>query len=206
MFKMSDFQFKDQEEEFSYALGLTVSSNLLQSGIKSINTAAFLTGMEDILNGNTPMIPMVNVNQILQEYMLSQNSEDARRNLEEGLKYLLNNKKIDGVKETNSGLQYKIIKEGSGASPTLENHVKCHYHGVLLNGTVFDSSIENNQPVIFPVNGVIRGWTEALLMMKVGSKWRLFIPPELAYGEQGAAGLIGPNETLIFDVELLEIV
>lgn len=203
---MSDYQFKDQLEEFSYSLGLTISSNLLQSGIKDINALQFLAGLQDTFNGNNPKISMERANQIIQEYLLSQNEEEAQKNFEEGVNYLQNNLKIEGVKETSSGLQYKIIKEGYGAMPTLESHVKCHYHGVLLDGTVFDSSVERRQPAVFPVKGVIQGWTEALQMMKVGAKWRLFIPPNLAYGEQGAGGMIGPNSTLIFDVELLEIV
>lgn len=203
---MSDYQFKDQLEEFSYALGLTISSNLLQSGIENVNSTLFLAGLQDTFKGNTPKISMERANQILQEYMLWQNEEEAHRNQREGTKYLLNNVKIEGVIETNSGLQYKIIKDGNGPIPTAESMVKCHYHGVLLDGTVFDSSVESRHPAVFPVTGVIQGWAEALQLMKVGSKWRLFVPPNLAYGEQGIGGMIGPNETLIFDVELIEIV
>jgi FKBP-type peptidyl-prolyl cis-trans isomerase FklB len=203
---MSDYQFKDQLEEFSYSLGLTISSNLLQSGIKNVNARLFMAGFMDTFEGNIPRISMEQANQILQEYMLWQNKEEAQRNLDEGLSYLLNNVKIEGVVETQSGLQYKIIRNGNGPVPVRESMVKCHYHGVLLDGTVFDSSVESKQPVIFPVSGVIQGWAEALQMMQVGSKWRLFIPPDLAYGEQGIGGMIGPNATLIFDVELLEIV
>ena len=129
-----------------------------------------------------------------------------KKNLEEGLLYLSNNLNNEGVLETESGLQYKILKEGYGEFPTIDDQIKCHYHGILLNGTVFDSSVERKQPAIFPVNAVISGWIEALLMMPVGAKWRIFIPTDLAYGEQGTGGLIGPNETLIFDVELIEIV
>ncbi len=203
---MSDNQFKDKLEEFSYSLGLTISSNLIQSGVKDIDALQFLAGLQDTFGGNTPKISMDEANQILQEFMMSQNEDEAQRNMEEGLIYLSNNVMNEGVHETESGLQYKIIKEGYGEIPTLENHVKCHYHGVLLDGTVFDSSVERKQPAVFPVNGVIQGWIEALQMMKVGAKWRLFIPSNLAYGEQGAGGMIGPNATLIFDIELLEIV
>ncbi len=105
-----------------------------------------------------------------------------------------------------SGLQYKVIEEGDGELPTPESEVKCHYHGTLIDGSVFDSSVERGEPAVFPVNAVIPGWVEALQLMPAGSKWRLFIPSELAYGEQGAGGVIGPNSTLIFDLELLEIV
>ncbi len=203
---MSDYQFKDQLEEFSYSLGLTISSNLIQSGVKNIDALQFLAGLQDIFAGNVPKISMDQANQTLQEFMFSQNDEDAQKNHEEGVLYLSNNLMIEGVHETESGLQYKILKEGYGESPTIESQVKCHYHGVLLDGTVFDSSVERRQPAIFPVNEVIQGWAEALQMMKVGAKWRLFIPSDIAYGEQGAGGMIGPNATLIFDVELLEIV
>ena len=138
--------------------------------------------------------------------MLATNEEEANKNLEEGLLYLLNNIHNEGVNETESGLQYKILKEGYGESPTIDDQVKCNYHGILLDGTVFDSTFERSQPAIFPVNAVIQGWAEALLLMPVGALWRLFIPSNLAYGEEGAGGLIGPNATLIFDVELLEII
>jgi FKBP-type peptidyl-prolyl cis-trans isomerase FklB len=203
---MPDYQFKDQLEEFSYSLGLTISSNLIQSGVKNIDSLQFLAGLQDIFKGNKPKLSMDEANQILQEFMMAQNEEEARRNLEDGLLYLSNNLNNEGVVETESGLQYKILKEGHGDCPTIEDQIRCHYHGILLDGTVFDSSIERNEPAIFPVNAVVQGWIEALTMMPVGSKWRLFIPSNLAYGEQGAGGLVGPNATLIFDVEILEIV
>ncbi|MDD2304626.1 MAG: FKBP-type peptidyl-prolyl cis-trans isomerase [Prolixibacteraceae bacterium] len=203
---MSDYQFKDKLEEFSYSLGLTISSNLIQSGVKEINSLQFLAGLQDTYAGNKPKISMDDANHNLQEFMLANNDEEANRNLEKGLLYLLNNVHNEGVIETKSGLQYKILKEGYGESPTIDDQIKCDYHGILLDGTVFDSTIERRQPAIFPVNAVIRGWVEALLLMSVGAKWRLFIPSDLAYGEEGTGGLIGPNATLIFDVELLEIV
>ena len=203
---MSDYQFKDKLEEFSYSLGLTISSNLIQSGVKEIDSLQFLAGLQDTYAGNKPKISMDDANHNLQEFMLANNDEEANRNLEKGLLYLLNNVHNEGVVETESGLQYKILKEGYGKSPTIDDQIKCDYHGILLDGTVFDSTIERRQPAIFPVNAVIRGWAEALLLMTVGAKWRLFIPSNLAYGEEGTGGLIGPNATLIFDVELLEIV
>jgi len=203
---MSDYQFKDHLEEFSYSLGLTISSNLIQSGVKEIDSLQFLAGLQDTFAGNKPKISMDDANHILQEFMLATNEEEANKNLEEGLLYLLNNIHNEGVVETESGLQYKILKEGYGESPTIDNQIKCNYHGIQLDGTVFDSSVERRQPAIFPVNAVVQGWAEALLLMSVGAKWRLFIPSNLAYGEEGAGGLIGPNATLIFDVELLEII
>jgi FKBP-type peptidyl-prolyl cis-trans isomerase FklB len=203
---MPEDQFKNQLEEFSYALGLTISANLLQSGVKNIDSLQFLAGLQDTYAGNKPRISMDLANQRLQNFMMSQNDEEANKNLEDGLLFLANNIKNEGVIETESGLQYKILKVGYGESPTIDNYVKCHYHGSLLDGTVFDSSIERKEAAIFPVSAVIPGWIEALKMMSVGAKWRLFIPFDLAYGEQGAGGMIGPNATLIFDVELLEIV
>jgi len=203
---MPDNQFNNEFEEFSYSLGLTISSNLLQSGVKKIDSLQFLAGLQDTFSGNTPKISLERANEILQEFMMQENDKEAIKNLEEGYTFLMENIQNKGVHETDSGLQYKIIKEGYGGHPTMDDVVKCHYHGTLLNGTVFDSSIERGQAAIFPLNGVIQGWAEALQMMTVGSKWRLFIPPDLAYGPEGAGGLIGSNATLIFDVELLEIV
>jgi FKBP-type peptidyl-prolyl cis-trans isomerase FklB len=203
---MPDYQFKNQLEEFSYALGLIISSNLLQSGIKQIDSLGFLAGLQDTYAGNKPRISMDEANHILQEFMLANNKEEANKNLEEGQLYLLNNLKNEGVIETETGLQYKILKQGYGESPTINDQVKCHYHGILLDGTVFDSSVERKQPAIFPVNSVIQGWAEALQLMTLGAKWRLFVPSNLAYGTEGVGGIIGPNATLIFDVELLEIV
>ena len=202
---MSDYQFKNDLEEFSYSLGLTISSNLMQSGVKNIDALQFLAGLQDTFAGNKPKINFEAANLILQMFMAAQNDEEAARNLEEGLMFLSQNIQNKDVIETESGLQYIVIKAGYGTLPTIEDEVKCHYHGTLLNGTVFDSSVERRQPAVFPVSGVIQGWTEALEMMPVGAKWRLFIPSDLAYGSEGAGGLIGPNETLIFDVELLEI-
>lgn len=203
---MTDYQFKDHLEEFSYSLGLTISSNLLQSGVKEIDYLQFLSGLQDLFAGNKLKISMDEANHTIQEFMLASNEEEANKNLEQGLLYLLNNIHNEGVVETESGLQYKILKEGYGKSPTINDQIKCNYHGILLDGTVFDSSDEHSQPAIFPVNAVVRGWAEALQLMPVGSRWRLFIPSNLAYGEEGAGGLIGPNATLIFDVELLEII
>lgn len=203
---MPDNQFNNDFEEFSYSLGLSISSNLLQSGVKKIDSLQFLAGLQDTFAGNPPKISMDRVNEILEQFMIQENDKEAIKNLEEGYSFLMENAQQKGVNETDSGLQYKILKDGYGGHPSMDDVVKCHYHGTLLSGTVFDSSIERGQAAIFPVNGVIAGWTEALLMMSVGSKWRLFIPSELAYGQEGAGGLIGPNATLIFEVELLEIV
>lgn len=135
----------------------------------------------------------------------AEKAEKGTANLELGKKFLEENKAKEGVVTLESGLQYQIITEGTGAKPALTDRVKCHYHGTLIDGTVFDSSVERNEPSVFPVNGVIKGWTEALQMMPVGSKWKLFIPSELAYGESGAGDKILPNSTLVFEVELIDI-
>ena len=145
-------------------------------------------------------------NNILEAFIAKANAGQGTQNLEEGLKFLAENSKKDGVTTLPSGLQYEVLKEGEGDIPVSTDQVKCHYHGTLISGNVFDSSVERGEPAVFPVNGVIQGWVEALQLMSVGSKWKLFVPSELAYGQQGAGGAIGPNTTLIFDVELLEII
>ena len=203
---MSEQTKNNRLEKFSYALGLSIASNLIQSGVKNIDPANFILALEDLFTGKEPQMTPEQANQILQEFMDEQQSGDATKNLEEGLMFLAENLKNNDVVETASGLQYKILAPGNGESPSASDQVKCHYHGTLIDGTVFDSSVQRGTPAVFPVNGVIQGWVEALQMMSVGAKWRLFIPSDLAYGERGAGGSIGPNSTLIFDVELLEIV
>ncbi|MGQ8336171.1 FKBP-type peptidyl-prolyl cis-trans isomerase [Sunxiuqinia sp. A32] len=203
---MSQNEMKSQLEKFSYALGLSISSNLIQSGVKSIDPANFMNALSDVFTGKEPKLTAEEANKILQEFMEEQQSTDGNANLEAGLTFLAENREKEGVVETASGLQYKIILDGDGESPSATDQVKCHYHGTLIDGTVFDSSVQRGEPAVFPVNGVIQGWVEALQMMSIGSKWRLFVPSDLAYGDRGAGGAIGPNTTLIFDVELLEIV
>ena len=175
---------------------VTVIPSGLTSKIKTIDT----------FDGELPKILPEEANHILESFMAKANQGQSNNNLEEGLKFLSENSTKEGVIELPSGLQYKVLNEGDGELPILTDQVKCHYHGTLIDGTVFDSSVERGQPAVFPVNGVIQGWIEAIQLMSTGSKWKLFIPSELAYGKQGAGGAIGPNTTLIFDVELLEIV
>ncbi|WP_321285505.1 FKBP-type peptidyl-prolyl cis-trans isomerase [uncultured Sunxiuqinia sp.] len=203
---MSEKKFNGELEEFSYALGLSVSSNLIQSGVKTIDPSNFMLALEDIFTGKEPKLTPDQANKILQEFMEQQQGSQGKENLEEGLKFLSENREKEGVIETASGLQYTILEEGDGEKPSPADQVKCHYHGTLIDGSVFDSSVQRGEPATFPVNGVIPGWVEALQMMTTGSKWRLFVPSDLAYGERGAGGAIGPNSTLIFEVELLEIV
>lgn len=199
-------EFNSPLEKFSYSLGLSVASNLIQSGVKTLDPKIFLDGLQDVFTGQNPKLTADQANQILQEFMAELQAGEGGDNLEVGLKFLAENRKNKDVVETASGLQFTILNNGDGELPALTDQVKCHYHGTLIDGTVFDSSVERGQPAVFPVNGVIQGWVEALQMMAVGSKWRLFIPSELAYGDRGAGGSIGPNSALIFDVELLEII
>ncbi len=193
-------------ENFSYALGMSIAGNLIQSGVKTVNPELFLNGFKDIFKGVEPLIHPEDANVILEEFIGKLDKDKGAGNLEEGIKFLAENRKKLGVIELPSGLQYKVLAEGDGEIPTSKDKVKCHYHGTLIDGTVFDSSVQRGQPAVFPVNGVIQGWVEALQLMSTGSKWRLFIPSELAYGSNGAGGSIGPNSTLIFDVELLKII
>lgn len=203
---MTEKKLTGELERFSYALGMSVASNLIKSGVKTINPEAFVKAINDTYVGEMPELMPDEANKILESFMEKANQEDAKGNLETGLEFLEKNRSKEGVNELPSGLQYQVINEGDGDLPSLTDEVKCHYHGSLIDGTVFDSSMERGQPAVFPVNGVIRGWVEALQLMPVGSKWRLYVPPELGYGQQGAGGAIGPNSTLVFDVELLEIV
>jgi FKBP-type peptidyl-prolyl cis-trans isomerase FklB len=203
---MADKKTYGELENFSYALGMSIAGNLIQTGVKTVNPELFLNGFIDVFNGKETMIHPEEANAILEAFIGKLNENKGAGNLEEGLNFLAENKKKQGVIELPSGLQYEVLTEGGGKIPTANDQVKCHYHGTLIDGTVFDSSVQRNQPAVFPVNGVIQGWVEALQLMSTGSKWRLFIPSQLAYGSNGAGGAIGPNSTLIFDVELLEII
>ncbi len=201
---MSDFN--SQLEKFSYALGLSIAGNLIHSGVKTFDPQNFVAGIQDVFTGKAPQLSADEANDILQSFMAELQAGEGKRNLEAGQKFLAENRTNKDVQETASGLQFTILNNGDGELPAPTDQVKCHYHGTLIDGTVFDSSVERGQPAVFPVNGVIQGWVEALQMMPVGSKWRLFIPSHLAYGEHGAGAAIGPNTALIFDVELLEII
>ncbi len=197
--------FETQVEKFSYAIGLSLGSNLLQSQIKTVEYSALFKAIEDVMEGRKPEIPPHEANKVIEEFFAHRQASQGAKNLKEGKAFLDENAQKDGVVELESGLQYQVLVSGNGHKPLLTNKVKCHYHGMLINGTVFDSSVERGEPAVFPVNGVIKGWIEALQLMGVGAKWRLFIPPHLAYGEQGTGSAIEPQSTLIFDVELLEI-
>ena len=198
-------KYTDNLDQVSYCLGLSIASNLISSGVKTINAEAFNDAMATVFEGKMPEINPDKANKILQDYFEKIQNEKGNNAKAAGEKFLAENKTKEGVHTLKSGLQYKVLKEGKGAKPKATDTVKCHYEGRLIDGTVFDYSIRRNDPAEFPVNGVIAGWVEALQLMKVGAKWQLYIPSELAYGAHGAGQSIGPNETLIFDVELLDI-
>ena len=199
-------------DNVSYALGLGIGSQLKSMGAETLNIDDFAQAIKDVLNGSELKISMADSQQIVQKFFQEQEAkqraamaENGKKLKAEGEAYLAENAKKDGVITTASGLQYTVIKEGTGKSPKATDTVVCHYEGFLTNGTVFDSSVQRGEPASFPLNGVIAGWTEGLQLMKEGGKTRFFIPYNLAYGEAGAAGAIPPYAALIFDVELIEV-
>ena len=193
-------------DKISYALGLSIGNNFQNSGINNLQVEDFVKGLNDVLSGAQPAISYDEAKQVINEFFMNLQKQKLELNKKAGEEFLTINKGKAGVVTLPSGLQYQVLQNGEGAKPTASDKVKCHYHGTLINGTVFDSSVQRGQPAVFGVSQVIPGWVEALQLMSVGSKWRLFIPSELAYGEQGAGDVIEPNSTLIFDVELLESV
>lgn len=193
-------------DKVSYALGLSIGNNFQNSGIKDLQVEDFIKGLTDVMEEKQPAITYDEAKEVINEYFIKLQKEKMEINKKAGEEFLHINKGRAGVVELPSGLQYQVLKQGNGAKPSATDKVKCHYHGTLINGTVFDSSVQRGQPAVFGVNQVIPGWVEALQLMAVGSKWRLFIPSNLAYGEHGAGEMIEPNSTLIFDVELLDIV
>lgn len=193
-------------EKVSYALGVSIGTNLKSSGIDNINQETFSKGLNDILSGSEVTMTPQELDETLKAFFTELQEKQAQVEIEAGKIFLEENKSNTGVVELPSGLQYQILKEGYGEKPAATDQVKCHYHGSLIDGTVFDSSVERGEPAVFGVNQVIPGWVEALQLMSVGSKWRLFIPSDLGYGAQGAGQAIKPHSTLVFNVELLEIV
>lgn len=192
-------------EKVSYALGLSIGNNLLSSGIKDVNLEKFSKGVSDVLKGANPEMSYDEAKKTLDKFFKELAEKINGQNAAVGKAFLEKNKKEEGVIELPSGLQYKVLKEGNGKKPKATDKVRCHYEGMLLDGTVFDSSIKRGEPAVFGVNQVIQGWVEALQLMQEGSKWRLFIPSEMAYGARGAGNSIPPHATLIFDVELLAV-
>ncbi len=209
---------KTKTDKVSYCLGLDIGKNLKQQSIK-INTDAFVQGIKDIIAGSKKILTEQEIKKVMADFqkemaakqktMMAERKKEitaaGKKNKAEGEKFLSANKKKKGVITLKSGLQYKVIKQGKGKKPQLTDQVKVNYKGTLINNTEFDSSYKRGKPATFRVSGVIAGWTEALQLMPVGSKWILYIPPSSAYGDKGAGRIIGPNSTLIFTIELLSI-
>ena len=192
-------------EKVSYSYGVVIASQVISQGFDSLDVDALAKGCSDVLAGNEPYISEDSAMILLNDFfgkMAAKKQADAEKI---SANYLTENAAKAGVITTASGLQYEIIKSGNGEKPTINDQVTVHYHGMLTDGTVFDSSVDRGQPAQFGVTQVIPGWVEALQLMSVGDKWKLTIPSELAYGERGAGGMIGPNSTLVFEVELLAI-
>jgi FKBP-type peptidyl-prolyl cis-trans isomerase FklB len=198
-------QLKDQKDKVSYSIGMNIGFNLSKQKV-DINPDILAAGIKDALAGK-PQLTQDQVKDVMAQFekdMEQKQKEAGEKNKAAGGKFLEENKKKPGVKTTASGLEYKVEKEGTGAQPKPTDMVTVNYRGTLMDGTEFDSSYKRGQPATFPVNGVIKGWTEALQLMKVGSKYQVFVPSNLAYGERAVSAEIGPNSTLIFEVELLD--
>lgn len=203
--KMTAQKITNDVDSVSYSLGVNIGENI-KAQFPDIDLKNFELAIKDVLdNKKEPKISGADAQKIIQDFFKKQQEKASESIIDEGEKFLEDNKKRKGVITLESGLQYEILKSGEGAKPSLEDQVTTHYHGTLIDGTVFDSSVERGQPATFPVGGVIKGWTEALQLMAVGSKWKLFVPYSLAYGERGAGPQIGPYTTLIFEVELIKI-
>jgi FKBP-type peptidyl-prolyl cis-trans isomerase FklB len=205
---MTTPSFDSIESQASYGIGLQVGQQLRESGLQGLLPEALVAGLRDALDGNQPAVPVDVVHRALRE--IHERADAVRRERQQamaadGQKYLDENREREGVNSTESGLQFRVITQGEGAIPARKDRVRVHYTGKLIDGTVFDSSVMRGEPAEFPVSGVIPGWIEALTLMPVGSKWELTIPQNLAYGERGAGASIPPFSTMIFEVELLEI-
>jgi FKBP-type peptidyl-prolyl cis-trans isomerase FklB len=192
-------------DKFSYGLGMGIGQNLASMGVKSLEFADFVQGMKDVLAGADTQLSHAEAQKVVNEYFNKLAEEAYAKTKESGEAFLEANKKREGVTTLPSGLQYEVINVGLGKKPAATDKVQCHYEGTLIDGTVFDSSIKRGQPAVFGVNQVIAGWVEALQLMSEGSKWRLYIPYDLAYGSHGAGESIPPYSALIFDVELIKV-
>ena len=201
--------FNTVETQASYGIGFQMGQQLQSNPFDGLAIDAVVAGLKDAFAGQAPQVDNDTLRDAFGEIhkrMQAAKEEASKAVIEEGTKYLEENAKRDEVTVTESGLQYEVIAEGDGETPVAASTVRVHYHGTLINGTTFDSSYERGQPAEFPVGGVIKGWTEALQKMPVGSKWKLYVPYNLAYGERGAGGAIGPYQALVFEIELLDIV
>lgn len=200
-------------DKLSYALGMSMGHNFKGTGIKTLNSADFAAGVASVYDGVKPEMTFDEAKRIVNEYfakleaeMQAEAAKQGEVNRKNGEAFLTENAKREGIKVTESGLQYEVLESGKGDSPKASDNVEVHYTGKLIDGTVFDNSVERGVPASFGVTQVIPGWVEALQLMHEGDKWRLYIPSDLAYGPNGAGGVIGPNMTLIFDVELLRVI
>ena len=200
-----DLQQKHYMDKFSYSIGLGIGQNLSSMGIGNLAVDDFAQAIKDVLEGNQTAISHNEAREIVNKYFEELEAKMGAVAIEQGQAFLEENKKGPGVVVLPSGLQYEIIKEGIGKKPKATDQVRCHYEGTLIDGTLFDSSIQRGEPAVFGVNQVIPGWVEALQLMPEGSKWKLYIPSELGYGARGAGEMIPPHSTLIFEVELLEV-
>lgn len=199
-------------DKISYALGMSIAHNMMSSGVKEVNFDDFMAGLKATITGMEPSISYEEAGEVLDKFFTSLQEEQAAKQAEigavmakEGADFLAAKAKEEGVVALESGLLYKVLKQGSGRKPGKSDKVKCHYEGTFVNGQIFDSSYKRNEPAVFGVNQVIAGWTEALQLMSEGSEWELYIPYDLAYGEAGAHGAIPPYAALIFKVELIEV-
>jgi FKBP-type peptidyl-prolyl cis-trans isomerase FklB len=202
-----DAALSTDNQKFSYGIGLQIGQSIARQNVQ-VDQDALILAIQDALNGKEPRVALDELKRVMEaeeKKIAAKQTASSDKNLEIGQAFMVENKKLDGIKTTASGLQYRVITAGSGASPKTTDTVTVHYRGTLIDGNEFDSSYKREQPATFPLNGVIKGWQEALPMMKQGGKWEIFVPSELAYGPKGAGGAIGPNETLIFEIELLKI-
>jgi FKBP-type peptidyl-prolyl cis-trans isomerase FklB len=201
-----EVNLENELDSVSYSLGVNIGENINKQ-FEEYSLDNFIAGMKGILNNEEdPKISGEQATAIIQGYFTKKQGQESESMIEEGRKFLETNASKEGVTVLESGLQYEVLAQGDGINmPKLEDNVTTHYHGTLMDGTVFDSSVDRGEPASFPVNGVIKGWTEALQLMSVGSKWKLYVPYDLAYGERGAGPQIGPYSTLVFEVELISI-
>jgi len=201
-------ELKTDKQKFSYSIGMNIANLLESQGIDDLDSAAFAAGVDDVLNEKTLQMDIESIKNALekhQEEAKMKADQAGQKKIQEGKAFFAKNKTVKGVVELESGLQYLVLKSGDGKQPSATDTVEVHYHGTLLDGTVFDSSVERGETTTFALNRVITGFRDSITQMKTGDKWRVFVPSELGYGERGAGAKIGPNETLIFEIELFSI-
>ena len=192
-------------KNLSYSLGMSMATQLMQTGLENLDVDAFVKSFTEVMKNEDTTMSLEEASKHIQAYFNAKQNEMLEINKQKGEEFLSENKEKENIVTLPSGLQYEVLTKGEGAVPTASDTVRCHYHGTLIDGTVFDSSVQRGEPAVFGVTQVIKGWVEALQLMPIGSKWKLFVPSDMAYGEQGAGNDIQPNSTLVFEVELLGI-